>query len=84
MGGAVSAGQDIDELVDNLKEASYIRSPEVERVFRVVDRAEYFPEGTEQHAYKDLAWKHGNIHPQLLVFILKSWSLLSLRKDSHF
>ena len=78
MGGAVSAGQDIDELVDNLKEASYIRSPEVERVFRVVDRAEYFPEGTEQHAYKDLAWKHGNIHlsaPCIYSQVLESLEL---------
>lgn len=78
MGGAVSAGQDIDELVDNLKEASYIRSPEVERVFRVVDRAEYFPEGTEKHAYKDLAWKHGNIHlsaPCIYSQVLESLEL---------
>ncbi|MBN3277389.1 PCMD2 protein, partial [Polyodon spathula] len=40
MGGAVSAGEDNDELIDNLKEAHYIRD----------------------NAYKDLAWRHGNIH----------------------
>ena len=62
MGGAVSAGEDNDELVDNLKEASYIKTPQVEQVFRAINRADYFPDGTKQHAYKDLAWKHGNIH----------------------
>lgn len=78
MGGAVSAGQDNDELVDNLKEANYIKSPEVEHVFRVVDRADYFPEGTKQHAYKDLAWKNGNIHlsaPCIYSQVLESLEL---------
>ena len=62
MGGAVSAGEDNDELVDNLRDANYIKTAEVEHVFRAIDRADYFIEGTKQHAYKDLAWKHGNIH----------------------
>jgi len=78
MGGAVSAGQDNDELVDNLKEANYIKSPEVEQVFRLVDRADYFPEGTQQHAYKDLAWKSGNIHlsaPCIYSQVLESLEL---------
>jgi hypothetical protein len=39
MGGAVSAGEDNDNLIDNLLEADHIKSPEVERVFRAVDRA---------------------------------------------
>ncbi len=42
MGGAVSAGEDNDELIDNLVEADYIKSPHIERVFRAVDRAEYY------------------------------------------
>ncbi|XP_012227524.1 protein-L-isoaspartate O-methyltransferase domain-containing protein 1 [Linepithema humile] len=60
MGGAVSSGQDNDELVDNLMESKYIKTKKVEQVFRAVDRADYvsFREG----AYKDLAWKDGNIH----------------------
>ncbi len=32
MGGAVSAGQNNDELVDNLCYENYIHTPEVERV----------------------------------------------------
>lgn len=78
MGGAVSAGQDNDELVDNLKAANYIKSPEVEHVFRAVDRADYFPEGTKQHAYKDMAWKSGNIHlsaPCIYSQVLESLEL---------
>ncbi|KAM3839372.1 protein-L-isoaspartate O-methyltransferase domain-containing protein 2 isoform 1-T2 [Vipera latastei] len=62
MGGAVSAGEDNDELIDNLKEAQYIRSELVEEAFRAVDRADYYLEEFKENAYKDLAWKHGNIH----------------------
>uniref|UniRef100_A0A0F7Z9Z2 Protein-L-isoaspartate O-methyltransferase domain-containing protein 2-like protein n=1 Tax=Crotalus adamanteus TaxID=8729 RepID=A0A0F7Z9Z2_CROAD len=62
MGGAVSAGEDNDELIDNLKEAQYIRSELVEQAFRAVDRADYYLEEFKENAYKDLAWKHGNIH----------------------
>ncbi|CAB1330256.1 unnamed protein product [Coregonus sp. 'balchen'] len=62
MGGAVSAGEDNDELIDNLKEAHYIRSDLVERAFRAIDRADYYLEEYRDSAYKDLAWRHGNIH----------------------
>uniref|UniRef100_A0A5F9DD62 Protein-L-isoaspartate (D-aspartate) O-methyltransferase domain containing 2 n=1 Tax=Oryctolagus cuniculus TaxID=9986 RepID=A0A5F9DD62_RABIT len=62
MGGAVSAGADNDELIDNLKEAQYIRTELVEQAFRAIDRADYYLEEFKDNAYKDLAWKHGNIH----------------------
>ncbi|ELK04453.1 Protein-L-isoaspartate O-methyltransferase domain-containing protein 2 [Pteropus alecto] len=62
MGGAVSAGEDNDELIDNLKEAQYIRTELVEQAFRAIDRADYYLEEFRENAYKDLAWKHGNIH----------------------
>ncbi|XP_015843578.1 protein-L-isoaspartate O-methyltransferase domain-containing protein 2 isoform X4 [Peromyscus maniculatus bairdii] len=62
MGGAVSAGEDNDELIDNLKEAQYIRTDLVEQAFRAIDRADYYLEEFKENAYKDLAWKHGNIH----------------------
>ncbi|KAM3872430.1 protein-L-isoaspartate O-methyltransferase domain-containing protein 2 [Diretmus argenteus] len=62
MGGAVSAGEDNDELIDNLKEAYYIRSDLVERAFRAIDRADYYLDEFRDNAYKDLAWRHGNIH----------------------
>ncbi|XP_037335493.2 protein-L-isoaspartate O-methyltransferase domain-containing protein 2-like [Pungitius pungitius] len=62
MGGAVSAGEDNDDLIDNLKEAYYIRSDLVERAFRAIDRADYYLEEYRDNAYKDLAWRHGKIH----------------------
>lgn len=37
----MSAGTCNSELVDNLCNEGYITRPEVERVFRVVDRADY-------------------------------------------
>lgn len=47
MGGAVSSGNSNEELVDNLCHEDYITRPEVEKVFRKVDRADYmtFQEG---------------------------------------
>jgi len=62
MGGAVSTGEDNDELVDNLVDADYIKTPLVERVFRAVDRANYYLPEHRDSAYKDLAWKHGHLH----------------------
>ena len=41
MGGVVSAGRDNDELIDNLCKGGYIITPEVERVFRILDRKSY-------------------------------------------
>lgn len=34
----------------------------VEQAFRAIDRGDYYLEGYRDNAYKDLAWKHGNIH----------------------
>ncbi|XP_051961119.1 protein-L-isoaspartate O-methyltransferase domain-containing protein 2-like isoform X2 [Xyrauchen texanus] len=62
MGGTFSAGEDNDELIDNLKEAQYIRSDLVEHAFMAIDRADYYLEEFRDSAYKDLAWRHGNIH----------------------
>jgi len=62
MGGAVSAGEDNSELIDNLVEAQYIKTRTIEKVFRAVDRADYYLPDHRANAYKDLAWKHGNIH----------------------
>ncbi|KAK7945514.1 hypothetical protein WMY93_001242 [Mugilogobius chulae] len=45
MGGAVSAGEDNDDLIDNLKEAQYIRTEKVEQAFRAIDRGDYYLDG---------------------------------------
>ena len=62
MGGAVSHGVDNNDLVDKLCEAGHIRSPHNEFALRALDRALYFPEGCENLAYRDLAYKNGDIH----------------------
>jgi protein-L-isoaspartate O-methyltransferase len=65
MGGAVSSGESNCELVDNLCNEGYITRPEVERAFRVVDRADYMTfadEGDRLEAYEDHAWRRGSIH----------------------
>lgn len=58
----MSTGHDNDDLINNLLHAGYIKTPLVERVFRAVDRADYFLEEARSNAYKDLAWKSGNLH----------------------
>jgi len=78
MGGAVSAGQTNDELIDNLVEAEYIKSSDVEKVFRAVDRGDYYLPEHKDSAYKDLAWKNGNIHlsaPCIYAEVMESLQL---------
>lgn len=58
----MSHGFDNDDLINNLVEANYIRTPAVERVFRSVDRAFYYLPDFRFLAYRDLAWKYGNLH----------------------
>lgn len=62
MGGVVSTGTDNDDLINNLLHADYIKTARVERVFRAVDRADYFLEEARSDAYKDSAWKNGHLH----------------------
>uniref|UniRef100_A0A6P7FGF4 Uncharacterized protein LOC114327769 isoform X2 n=1 Tax=Diabrotica virgifera virgifera TaxID=50390 RepID=A0A6P7FGF4_DIAVI len=84
MGGVVSSGQNNDDLIDNLLEADYIKTPIIERVFRAVDRAEYFlPEG-KSHAYKDLAWKCGNLHLSAPCIYSEVMEGLKLEKGLSF
>lgn len=78
MGSSVSAGVDNNDLVDNLLAADYIKTPSVERVFRAVDRGLYFTESGRESAYKDLAWKSGNIHlsaPCIYCEVMENLSL---------
>lgn len=84
MGGAVSSGQDNDELIDNLKEADYIKTQEVERVFRIVDRAHYYLKECRENAYKDLAWKNGTLHLSAPCIYSEVMEALELRKGLSF
>lgn len=58
----MSTGDDNDELVDNLVNGNYISTPLIEKVFRAVDRANYYLPEHRDNAYKDVAWKHGHLH----------------------
>ncbi|KAG7279507.1 hypothetical protein CRUP_035893, partial [Coryphaenoides rupestris] len=84
MGGVVSAGEDNDELIDNLKEAQYIRSEAVEQAFRAVDRADYYLGEFRDSAYKDLAWRHGNIHLSAPCIYSEVMEALELRPGLSF
>lgn len=84
MGGAVSAGHDNDELITNLCEANYIRSKEIEEVFRLVDRGDYFPGDYVEDAYKDLAWKQGNVHISAPCIYCEVMEALELKEGQSF
>lgn len=74
----MSRGENNDELIDNLVEADYIKTPLVEKVFRAVDRAHYYTDEHKDSAYKDLAWKHGHLHmsaPCIYSEVMESLSL---------
>lgn len=62
MGGAVSAGEDNEELVDKLVKAHYIKSPSIELFFRMIDRGFYFLPSHRSNAYRDQAWRFNSIH----------------------
>lgn len=84
MGGAVSAGEDNDDLIDNLKEAQYIRTDRVEQAFRAIDRGDYYLDGYKENAYKDLAWKHGNIHLSAPCIYSEVMEALKLQQGLSF
>jgi len=80
----VSAGEDNDDLIDNLKEALYIRTDRVERAFRAIDRGDYYLDNYRDNAYKDLAWKHGNIHLSAPCIYSEVMEALSLQPGLSF
>ncbi|KAK7100453.1 uncharacterized protein [Littorina saxatilis] len=84
MGGAVSTGDDNDELVDNLVDANYIKCLMTERVFRAVDRANYFLPDHRESAYKDLAWKHGHLHLSAPCIYSEVLDSLELQEGQSF
>ncbi|KAM3961852.1 LOW QUALITY PROTEIN: uncharacterized protein ACR2FA_004176 [Aphomia sociella] len=82
-GGAVSSGRDNDELIDNYG-GNYIRTRNVERVFRALDRAEYMTPETRDQAYKDLAWRNGPLHLSAPCIYSEVMENLKLRPGLSF
>ena len=84
MGGAVSAGEDNDELVDNLVDADYIKSTHLETIFRQVDRGFYYTDGHRETAYRDTAWKSGNLHLSAPCIYSEVMESLKLARGQSF
>ncbi|KAG6461045.1 hypothetical protein O3G_MSEX012385 [Manduca sexta] len=84
MGGAVSSGRDNNELIDNLMGGNYIRSWSVERVFRVLDRADYMTPEARDQAYKDMAWRNGPLHMSAPCIYSEVMEGLELRPGLSF
>nr|XP_002121608.3 protein-L-isoaspartate O-methyltransferase domain-containing protein 1 isoform X2 [Ciona intestinalis] len=84
MGGAVSAGINNDELVDNLVAADYIKTVKVEEIFRAVDRGDFYIQNYRENAYHDMAWKHDHIHISAPCIYSEVMEALSLRPGVSF
>lgn len=84
MGLNVSREQNNDELVNVLMKFGCIRTKEVEKVFRVVDRADYILPLHREVAYKNIAWKHGYIHLSAPCIYGKVMEGLSLEPGLSF
>ncbi|XP_067948949.1 protein-L-isoaspartate O-methyltransferase domain-containing protein 1-like [Watersipora subatra] len=84
MGSTVSAGRDNDELVDNLIQAECITSKLVEKVFRSVDRGEYYLPKSRSEAYEDQAWREKNLHLSAPSIYAKVMEALKLEKNLSF
>lgn len=62
MGTALSTGRNNDSIVDVLIDTGAIKSKAIEKVFRAVDRADYFLDEARESAYNNMSWKNGNIN----------------------
>lgn len=84
MGGSVSAGKNNDELIDHLVEAEFIRTPLIQQVFRAVDRGNYYCPDQRDNAYRDIAWRMGNLHLSAPCVYSEVMEALKLRPGLSF
>jgi hypothetical protein len=84
MGGSVSAGRDNNELVDNLVDSGHIKSSHVERIFRDVDRGHFYLSTQRNTAYRDLAWRQGNLHLSAPCIYSEVMEALEIRDGCSF
>ncbi|XP_057327460.1 uncharacterized protein DDB_G0287625-like [Microplitis mediator] len=82
--GNVTSGENNDDLVDILKILGYIKTKNVEQIFRAVDRGDYVLPSHRSEAYKDLSWKIGNIHLSAPCIYSKVMEGLSLEPGLSF
>lgn len=62
MGGAVSASASNEEMINKFIDSGYIEHELAERILKAVDRAHYYTPEERRDAYRDLAWRRGNLH----------------------
>lgn len=84
MGGSVSAGKNNDELIDHLVEAEFIRTTLIQQVFRSVDRGNYYCPDQRENAYRDIAWRMGNLHLSAPCVYSEVMEALKLRPGLSF
>ena len=84
MGEVVSTGATNSELVDNMVHAEILKSAEVEKVFRAVDRGVYYLPEHRDGAYKDRAWKHKNLHMSAPCIYGEVMEALEFKKGLSF
>jgi len=84
MGNQVAKGRDNDELIKNLKESGHITSKKFERLFKAVDRGNYFLEEEIENAYNDSAWKHGNFHVSAPCIYANAIVALDIKPGNSF
>ena len=83
----MSSGKDNSELVDNLCYEDYIQTPCVERVFRMIDRADYmlFRDDEDRlEAYEDHAWRRGTLHLSAPCIYTRALEALKLERSVSF
>lgn len=80
----MSAGKDNGELIDNLIAENFIGNERVELVFRCVDRGFYFIPNEEAEAYRDSAWRSGNLHISAPCIYAKALEALELSNGCSF
>ena len=83
----MSSGQNNEELVDNLCQEDYVRTPAVEKVFRMIDRADYMVFRDEEErleAYEDHAWRRGTLHLSAPCIYTRALEALKLKRGVSF
>ncbi|XP_050533473.1 protein-L-isoaspartate O-methyltransferase domain-containing protein 1-like [Daktulosphaira vitifoliae] len=84
MGQNLSLSRSNDDLINMLIGRKYIRSIDVERVFRSVDRGFYYTSEQKLNAYTDSAWQYEQIHLSSPCIYAKVMECLGLKSGNKF
>lgn len=73
-----------DELINMLIKGKSIRTINVEKVFRCVDRGLYFTDIHKHYAYRDAAWQSDHIHLSAPCVYATALECLELKPGNKF